>query len=198
MSPSSHNQAVRMIPYNPEVLFVLYGISEVGLGVFKRSKRGAKGKDGGTLGMLWTVIGLAVFCSIFIAKAWPQHQVAFSPVVYDVAVLLFLIGIALRWWAIIHLGRFFTVNVAIAADHRIVDDGPYKYVRHPSYTGALIAFIGLGIMLFNWLAAVVLVLPILFAFLWRVAIEERALLAAFGADYAAYRGRTKQLLPFIY
>ncbi|MEO8734629.1 MAG: isoprenylcysteine carboxylmethyltransferase family protein [Flavobacteriales bacterium] len=185
-----------MIPYHPELLFVLYGISEVGLGVFKRSK--SRAKDEGTLAMLWAVIGLAVFFSIFIAKAWPQDHVTFSPVVYDVAVLLFLFGIALRWWAIIHLGRFFTVDVAIATDHRIVDDGPYKYVRHPSYTGALLAFIGLGIMLFNWLSVVVLILPILLAFLWRIAIEERALLAAFGADYAAYRGRTKRLLPFIY
>jgi protein-S-isoprenylcysteine O-methyltransferase Ste14 len=187
-----------MLPYNPQVLFVSYGISEIGLGVFKRSKRGAKGTDKGTLAMLWAVIGAAIFCAIFIAKAWPRHDMRFSPVPYDLAVLLFLLGIALRWWAIIHLGRFFTVNVAIAADHRIVNNGPYKYLRHPSYTGALLAFIGLGIMMFNWLSAVVLVLPILLAFLWRIAIEERALLEAFGADYATYKVRTKRLVPFIY
>ena len=187
-----------MIPYDPELLFVLYGISEVGLSVFKRSKGAAKSKDNGTLALLWAVIILSIFFAIFIAKVWLQGQMAFSPTVYDVAVLLFLLGIALRWWAIIHLGRFFTVNVAIAADHRIVDDGPYTYLRHPSYTGALLAFVGLGVMLFNWLSAVVLVVPILIAFLWRIAVEERTLLAAFGADYAAYRGRTKRLVPFIY
>lgn len=187
-----------MMPYAPELLFVLYGISEVGLGIFKRSKGAEKSKDSGTLALLWAVIVLSIFFAIFIAKAWPQHSPVFSPVVYDGAVLIFLFGIALRWWAILHLGRFFTVNVAIAADHRIVDDGPYRFVRHPSYTGALLAFVGLGVMLFNWLSAVVLVVPILIAFLWRIAIEERALLAAFGADYAAYRGRTKKMVPFIY
>jgi len=187
-----------MIHFDPQLLFMLYGISEVGLGVFKRAKGGTKVTDRGTLGMLWTVLITAIFCAIFIAKAWPHYQVALSGAVYDVAVLLFLCGIVLRWWAIIHLGRFFTVNVAISADHRIVDDGPYTYLRHPSYTGALLAFIGLGMMLFNWLAAVVLIVPILFAFLWRIAIEEQALLAAFGADYVAYQRRTKRLVPFLY
>jgi protein-S-isoprenylcysteine O-methyltransferase len=107
-------------------------------------------------------------------------------------------GIALRWWAIIHLGRFFTVNVAIAADHRVVDDGPYRFVRHPSYTGALMSFVGLGLTTGNWLAAVVLVVPISVAFLRRITIEERVLAAALGEPYRAYAARTKRLVPFLY
>ena len=187
-----------MISYHPQLLFVLYGIAERGLGLFKRSKGAARSKDRGTLGLLWAVIGVAIFLAIFSSHACPQFQMAFSAPVYDVAVLLFLVGVALRWGAIIHLGRFFTVDVAIAADHRIVDDGPYRILRHPSYTGALLAFIGLGMMLFNWLSGLLLVVPILSVFLWRIAIEEHALLSAFGPEYAAYQQRTKRLLPYIY
>ena len=64
----------------------------------------------------------------------------------------FVVGIAIRWYAIVYLGRFFTVNVAIAADHRLIDSGPYRFVRHPSYIGALMAFLGLGLTLGNWVS----------------------------------------------
>jgi protein-S-isoprenylcysteine O-methyltransferase Ste14 len=96
------------------------------------------------------------------------------------------------------LGRFFTVNVAIAKDHRVVSDGPYRFVRHPSYTGALVAFIGLGILVHNWMAALLLVVPITIMFLWRIHIEERALSAALGKAYTDYMARTKRLIPFVY
>jgi protein-S-isoprenylcysteine O-methyltransferase Ste14 len=58
--------------------------------------------------------------------------------------------------AIVHLGRFFTVNVAIAANHRLIDTGPYRFVRHPSYTGALMAFLGLALCLANWVPLAVI------------------------------------------
>lgn len=104
----------------------------------------------------------------------------------------------LRWYSIIHLGRFFTVNVAIAADHQLVDTGPDRFVRHPSYTGALLAFIGFTMVMRNWASVLVISLPIALAFLYRINVEERALVQALGERYRAYIKRTKRLIPFVY
>jgi protein-S-isoprenylcysteine O-methyltransferase len=112
--------------------------------------------------------------------------------------VIFAAGLAIRWYAIVHLGRFFTVNVAIAADHRLIDTGPYRFVRHPSYTGALMAFFGLALCLANWLSLLVAVLPIFLVFLWRMHVEEDALLHAFGDRYRDYMKRTKRLVPPVY
>jgi protein-S-isoprenylcysteine O-methyltransferase len=113
-------------------------------------------------------------------------------------VAIFGAGLVLRWYSILHLGRFFTVNVAIAADHQLVDTGPYRFVRHPSYTGALLAFIGFALVLRNWASVLMISVPIAFAFLYRISVEERALVQALGERYRAYIKRTKHLIPFVY
>ncbi|MEO8066552.1 MAG: isoprenylcysteine carboxylmethyltransferase family protein [Flavobacteriales bacterium] len=177
--------------------FMLLGVSEIGLALFKRAGRSAESKDRGSFLALWGVIGLSIFCAISVTHALPEYGVAYSDALYWTGLLLFVLGTALRWWSIIHLGKFFTVNVAIAADHRVVDNGPYRYVRHPSYSGVFVAFIGLGLLLFNWLSLLVLVLPVVGMFMWRISVEERALRNALGQPYEAYMQRTKRLVPWV-
>jgi protein-S-isoprenylcysteine O-methyltransferase len=80
----------------------------------------------------------------------------------------------------------------------VVDSGPYRLVRHPSYSGSLIAFLGLGICSENYLSLLVLLLPVTLAFLRRISIEEAALNEALGSDYKAYTARTRRLIPWIY
>jgi protein-S-isoprenylcysteine O-methyltransferase Ste14 len=107
-------------------------------------------------------------------------------------------AIALRWWAIVVLGRFFTVDVTIARDHQLVDAGPFRVVRHPSYAGVLFAFIGFALAVANWAAMLVILVPIFAAFVHRMNVEERALTAALGDRYVGYMQRTKRLVPFVY
>jgi protein-S-isoprenylcysteine O-methyltransferase len=111
---------------------------------------------------------------------------------------LFVTGTALRWWAILHLGRFFSVDVAIASDHRVVETGPFRFVRHPSYTGLLLQCVGLGVVLGTILSVFVITLPTFFVLFHRIRVEERVLLANFGNVYAAYTRRTKRLLPGVF
>jgi protein-S-isoprenylcysteine O-methyltransferase len=94
--------------------------------------------------------------------------------------------------------RFFTVNVAIAANHRLIDTGPYRFVRHPSYTGALMAFLGLALCLANWASLAVMLIPVFLVFLRRMRVEEGVLLQALGAHYREYMHRTKRLIPAVY
>jgi protein-S-isoprenylcysteine O-methyltransferase len=179
-------------------LGVLYTLSELGLLWLKRSGTTAADADRGSLSLIWLVIGLSVGASFVCANALPRLVLGAAALWRPAGVAVFAAGIALRWLAILSLGRFFTVNVAIASDHQLVERGPYRWVRHPSYTGALLAFLGLGLCLNNWASLAALMLPVSVVFLWRMRIEEAALLATFGGRYRDYMRRTRRLIPFIY
>jgi protein-S-isoprenylcysteine O-methyltransferase len=112
--------------------------------------------------------------------------------------VLFVAGLLLRWWAIITLVRFFTVDVTIEQDHELVERGPFRVLRHPSYSGVLLAFVGFALSLRNWAAFFAVLLPIFAAFIYRMKVEETALSRALGSSYEAYMRRTKRLVPFVY
>jgi protein-S-isoprenylcysteine O-methyltransferase len=107
-------------------------------------------------------------------------------------------GTALRWAAIRALWSYFTVNVSILEGQRVVRRGPYRWVRHPSYTGLLLRYLGFGLALANWLSAALIFLPLLAATLYRIRVEEAALGEHFGGEYAAYARETKRLVPGLY
>jgi len=179
------------------VLGAFYACSEIILGIVRRSKSVDRSRDRYSLTILWTVITVAIAGSI--AAADNLRSAAFPhPWLSWIGLTLFAIGILLRWYSIVHLGRFFTVDVSIAGDHKLIDSGPYLLVRHPSYSGALLAFVGYGLCLRNWAALLSVVIPITAAFLWRIHVEERALTETLGDDYRRYASRTKRLIPFLY
>ena len=80
----------------------------------------------------------------------------------------------------------------------MVEQGPFRIVRHPSYSGVLVAFVGLGLSMGNWAALLVILIPIGAAFIYRMNVEEAALSHSLGPRYAEYMKRTKRLVPFIY
>jgi protein-S-isoprenylcysteine O-methyltransferase len=83
-------------------------------------------------------------------------------VVYTAALWLFALGVLLRFYSIIYLGRFFTPTVAISADHRLIDSGPYRFIRHPTYTGFLMILVGLGLHSAN-IVSLLIILNAVFA-----------------------------------
>ena len=172
--------------------------SEIALALAKRSKIPDGGKDRLTLPLLWVVIFVSIFAGMFLRAALPQGRLPHGQVFYLIGLTLFVLGLIVRWVAIIHLGRFFTVNVAIAQDHQLITTGPYRYVRHPSYTGTLLIFLGFGLCMLNIFSLAAVFLPISVAFLWRMHVEEEALRAAFGERYLVYADRTRRLIPMIY
>jgi protein-S-isoprenylcysteine O-methyltransferase len=173
-------------------------VSEFALMLAKRSKSRAIGKDRATLPLLWLVIAASIWAGFYLRAAFPQGQLPHRLTVYLVGLVLFLVGLVIRWVAIIYLGRFFTVNVAIADDHQLITTGPYRFVRHPSYTGTLLIFFAFGLCMLNIFSLVAVFLPIAAAFLWRMHVEEEALREAFGERYRHYAGRTRKLIPLLY
>ncbi|MGA8708221.1 MAG: isoprenylcysteine carboxylmethyltransferase family protein [Steroidobacteraceae bacterium] len=184
--------------FSPNLLGPVFGLSEFALLLGKRSGSGATSADRGSLRLLWGVIGLCVVLAILAGNLVPQANSSWLWRLRTAGGVLFLLGLLLRWYAIITLGRFFTVNVAIAADHRVIDTGPYRLVRHPSYSGSLLQFVGLGITFGNWLSLALLVLPVLAVYQRRIAIEEQALSQGLGDPYRRYMAQTRRLIPGIY
>ena len=113
-------------------------------------------------------------------------------------IFLILLGVLVRQWAIAVLGRFFSLTVRVAEDHRVVDRGPYRLVRHPSYTGALIALVGLSLAVQSWGALLVVLIVFGLGFGYRIRVEEKALTSQLGEDYVGYMKRTKRLIPFLF
>jgi len=172
--------------------------SELLLAFTKRSGGNAKSRDAKSLRLIWIIVGAALFLGFRALDQWRDLRLPNPELFRALGLILFIFGLALRWYSIVQLGRFFTVDVSIAADHQLIDTGPFRFVRHPSYTGMLMAFLGFALTLGNWAALLIMVVPVSWAFIYRMNVEERALRGAFGERYRAYSRRTKRLVPFVY
>jgi protein-S-isoprenylcysteine O-methyltransferase Ste14 len=127
-----------------------------------------------------------------------QFGVGGGKTLVAIGAIVAIVGVALRIWAILTLDKFFTFVVGIADDHRVVQHGPYRVLRHPGYAGALLALTGAGIAMGNWLSLLLIVVGPALALGVRISVEEATLAAALGAEYQAYANRTARLIPRIW
>lgn len=180
------------------IIMLLWGASEIFLLLKMRSgSDDVKGKDKKSLSFLWLVIGFSIFFGIFVAKAssFPFYS---SEIIQILGLVVLLVSIVFRLIVVYSLGKYFTVDVTIKKDHQLKTNGFYKYVRHPSYSFSVLTFLGLAIVLNNYISAIILLVPVILMFLYRIKIEETALKDQFGKDYIDYMKKTKRLIPFIY
>jgi protein-S-isoprenylcysteine O-methyltransferase Ste14 len=184
------------------VVTFLWLILEVGLLVRDRVRgQGGTADDRGSRTLNFVVIiGAAVVSQVVAsllrgstAVRLPAWQVSSWHVV--TALVVILAGLVVRVWAILMLGQSFRTTVEVDADQSVVDRGPYRWIRHPSYTGILLILIGMGIDLNNWISLAIVVLLPLAALLYRIGIEEKALCMTLGEPYLDYQQRTKRLVP---
>lgn len=112
-----------------------------------------------------------------------------------VAIVLLILGTLLREWSVFLLGQFFSRTVQIERGHRLITEGPYRWIRHPAYTGMLIMDAAIILSLGTWAGALFMLVILLAASLYRIRVEEQALLDAFGDEYRAYVSRTWRLFP---
>ncbi|MDR6842038.1 methyltransferase family protein [Pseudoxanthomonas sacheonensis] len=181
-------------------LVVIWALSELWLGWKRRSEDRSRMRDRGTLRLLlatvYACIGVAVFLSY--RPEGRIDDVGIRQAAFWVGLLLMAAGLALRFWAIRVLARFFTVDVNIQPGHELIRHGPYRLLRHPSYTGSLMTFLGFGLTLGNVWSLLVLLVPVILAFVWRIRVEERVLAEAFPTQYPDYVRQTKRLIPFVW
>jgi protein-S-isoprenylcysteine O-methyltransferase Ste14 len=177
------------------VFFATFGLWAVGELVLQVRNQAPGEPDPSRLGMLAGTTGGSTLAFVLAGHGALPGQ-SWLPLVIGLSVAW--LGMAMRVWSVRTLGEFFTVDVTVAPDQRVIDDGPYALVRHPSYTGMLIAILGFGIALDSWGAvAAALFLP-LAAVVNRIRYEEAMLRRELGDPYEAYARRTARLLPGIW
>ncbi|MDP3025426.1 MAG: isoprenylcysteine carboxylmethyltransferase family protein [candidate division Zixibacteria bacterium] len=185
------------------IIFILISafwlLSEIILSRKRRSAtKDSSRLDKSSLRFLWIAILLAVFLGVFLGLKGIGFIRVRHHFLSICGIFLMLLGLIIRWTAILSLRKYFTVDVSILPSHQIVKKGLYKYIRHPSYAGSLVSFLGLGLAFSNWLSSIVIVVPILTAYIYRMQVEEKALIQAFGDEYLDYSKTTKRLIPKIY
>jgi protein-S-isoprenylcysteine O-methyltransferase Ste14 len=166
---------------------------------FQNPEKGAVKRDRGSYVLIMVSMCAGVFLAFCAAVGVPAATITWQqPLVFWTGIALMLAGAVFRWYAIKVLGRFFTRSVATRAGQYVVDSGPYRLVRHPSYSGAMVSILGLGLAMTNWLSLVVIVLGTLVGYEYRVRVEERALCEGIGDSYREYMSRTKRFIPHLW
>ncbi len=109
-----------------------------------------------------------------------------------------LLGLIIRISSILTLKQHFTYTVTQLENHELIETGLYKSIRHPGYLGQLIIFTGIVTSLSNWLSVLLMLIPVLFGYSYRIRVEERFMVNQVGHKYIDYKNRTKRLIPMIY
>ena len=178
------------------ILFIVFWCSEAVIASRLRARGGDRSDDRGSLRVLAIVFPLAWWVGIALIRV--PHVSFASARIFDVGLILMAAGQLLRWWSIATLGRLFTVTVTIREDHHLIEKGPYRLVRHPSYTAILLVHAGAGLCFGNVLTLGVLTIPIAAALFYRMHVEEQVLVHELGPSYLEYMTRTSRLIPLIY
>jgi protein-S-isoprenylcysteine O-methyltransferase Ste14 len=141
------------------------------------------------------IIAVVILFNVLLKGHKGHNLTVHNPVLHVVGLVLFLSGLGLAIWARLYLGRNWGMPMTEKEEPELVTSGPYRFVRHPIYSGILLAMLGTALAItFYWLAAVV-VLGIYF--IYSATVEERIMTASFPVTYPGYRGKTKMLIPFV-
>jgi protein-S-isoprenylcysteine O-methyltransferase Ste14 len=162
-----------------------------------RRPEGIKADRGGGFAVRFSVLvgaGLAILAS----RSVPGTTIGPNTVTAWIGLCILWCGIAVRLWSFQTLGRYFTFTVQTSSDQPVITSGPYRIIRHPGYAGALVAAIGIGLVIGNWLALLVLTVAVACGLVLRIRVEERALLRELGSNYQNYADTHKRLVPYIW
>ncbi len=181
-----------------EIIYAVWFLSEIFLNRLRRSKsKSAKDKDKRSLQLIWWTLFVSLAAGILASATLPLRLAGSDwPIISGLA--LIILGMVLRFISVWTLGKYFTVDLDIHEEQQLVKKGIYRYIRHPSYAGSLLSFLGFGISLNNWVSLFVVFIPVLLAFLYRIRLEEKMLLEQFGPAYTEYKKETRRLIPMIY
>ena len=165
----------------------------------KVSRKTASVTDRGSLIILIGLQWIGLFLNFLFGWLFPMAAIPWQrTALFILGLILMLAGVALRWYSIWTLGRYFTRDVAVSADQQVVQRGPYHLIRHPAYTGTLLTMLGVGLVVTNWASIAILLICIFVGHLYRVNVEEQALIQAISQPYIEYMRRTRRFIPFVF
>ena len=165
----------------------------------KASRKEALIQDRGSMGILIGLQWVGLALNFLLGWLFPEAALSWHRTAFFLAgVILMLLGVALRWYSVWTLGSYFTRDVAVSANQKVVQSGPYHFVRHPAYSGTFLTMLGIGLALTNWASLVALLLCVFAGHLYRVRVEEEALSQAIGQPYREYMQHTKRFIPWVF
>jgi protein-S-isoprenylcysteine O-methyltransferase Ste14 len=165
----------------------------------RATRRHGTRHDRGSYAVLVGVLWIGLLLGFGIAAFLPWAAIPFLRLpLFWLGIGGILAGVALRWYAIRVLGRFFTRDVATQIGQTVVQEGPYRFIRHPAYSGTLLTLLGIGLTLGNGLALLVVLIGGVIGHLYRVHVEEQALVTALGEPYRAYMRGARRFIPFVW
>jgi protein-S-isoprenylcysteine O-methyltransferase Ste14 len=163
------------------------------------ARKGAARVGGATWRVVFWACLIAAGVLLYLApRIVPAAAIRPGAVAFAAGMVILLAGLALRGWSFKTLGVYFTHTVMVSSDQPVVTTGPYRLLRHPSYTGILMACAGVGLAAANWAGLAVMILLPLAVILWRIRIEETALLTTLGDRYSAFAAHRKRLVPLVW
>jgi protein-S-isoprenylcysteine O-methyltransferase Ste14 len=198
---------LRPLPFSAGPIFALifwgafasWILPEVIAWRIKRSTDPSKARDQGSLSLIAVLWWIGIAMDFSLSLLLPQAAMSWKGrSLFFIGICLMLLGIALRWYSAAVLGKYFTFDVAIQSGQILVELGPYRYIRHPSYGGALLTLLGFGLALGNGAGLVAALSCLGFAYAYRIPIEEAALASALGEGYKQYMKRTWRFVPFLF
>ena len=153
--------------------------------------------DKGSLLLLYISISVGYFLSFSIG-ATKTGRIYHWNTFFVIGTIIIAAGLIIRIMSILTLKQYFTYSVAQIEDHKLIEEGLYKNIRHPGYLGQLIIFLGLSIAVSNWLSIILMMIPVMVGYLYRIYTEERFMIEQMGTLYMDYQKRTRKLIPGIY
>jgi protein-S-isoprenylcysteine O-methyltransferase len=170
--------------------------------IWKKMRANEKNADKNSYRILYiiTILSLVLGISIGISLKFDNIlHIYNSSICFPVIGATFIaLGLVIRLTAINTLKKYFTVNVTIKNDHKLITSGLYRYIRHPAYAGGILSFIGCGLCYGNILSFIIISLPYVLLILKRIKDEEIVLIGNFGQAYIDLISKTKKIIPFIF
>lgn len=180
------------------VAYLVWLLPEVVTSFTRKIASNAKVNDRFSGLLLMACIWLGVFLGNISGYAERGFAISWDrPLLFDVGIFLMLAGVAFRWYSIRVLGKYFTTRVAIRPGQSVIENGPYRWIRHPSYSGTMLTMFGAGLALTNWLSLLSIMAFAIVGYSYRIWVEEVTLVNALGEPYRVYMRRTKRIIPFI-
>jgi protein-S-isoprenylcysteine O-methyltransferase Ste14 len=179
--------------------FAVWVLPEIIASKTKRSLGSSNVRDRGSLYLIAALWWSGIVADFLLSLLAPQAAITSTrTAVFFAGICLMILGTAFRWYCVRVLGKYFTFDVATHNGQVLIEVGPYRYIRHPSYSGALVTLIGFGLALGNWAGLAVVLLCLGFAYAYRIPVEEAALTKALGDAYKQYKKRTWRLIPLVF
>jgi protein-S-isoprenylcysteine O-methyltransferase Ste14 len=192
-TPFLHQETWAGVVFNLSV--AAFAIGEFSQAV--KARRGASRTDWQGE-VVFRVVFFAGILVLPLAKSLAPQAEFDGVVPYVLGLVLGWLGLLFRWWSFATLGEYFTTVVKTSAEQEVVARGPYQVLRHPSYTGLLVAFLGCGLMLGNWVGAIGSFVVILVGLVYRLLREEEAMSEALGDLYLDFASERARLVPFVW